>query len=361
VYGLGREYVRMGHNVRVVTMSYKGLPAVEQVDGMHVYRVKGPRLSKIKCTSIEMMPYLLGAFSMVRRLHKVKPFDVIHAHFIFPDGVIASRLGKRLGIPFVITAHGSDVPGYNPARFRILHRLLLPLWRRVVKRAEAVICPSSFLQELVKEKMPDADMLHVIPNGISRNKFSAGRRKKKVILMASRVLERKGFQHCLEALKGLDTVYKVHIVGDGPYLGQLKKQAQMQNLPVIFHGHLDNNSQELKILFETARIFVFTSSMENCPIVLLEAMLAGASIETSDGSGCAEAAGNTALLVPHGAADKIRKALLYYINNPGKAEIYGRKARSRVERKYTWEKVAPANISVLSKAVQAFGGKFTRP
>ena len=46
-----------------------------------------------------------------------KEYDILHAHFIFPDGILASLVSKYTGIPFVITTHGSDVPGYNPDRY----------------------------------------------------------------------------------------------------------------------------------------------------------------------------------------------------------------------------------------------------
>jgi len=53
--------------------------------------------------------------SVERCIKKQKiAFDLIHAHFIFPDGVLAFLLSRLTGLPYLITAHGSDVPGYNP-------------------------------------------------------------------------------------------------------------------------------------------------------------------------------------------------------------------------------------------------------
>jgi len=351
VHGLGREYVKMGHEVQVVTMSFKGLPKKEKVDGMVVHRVKGIRFKQSKCTFLEMIPYLFFAKRKVKQLHQNKALDVVHAHFIFPDGLLFSRIYKKIGVPFIITAHGSDVPGYNPGRFRLLHRLLLPIWKSVIRKTNAVICPSRTLKELIHKNIPLQEKLHVIPNGISLHKFRADRKKENVILLVSRLFKRKGVQYFLDAFKDIESGYTAHIVGDGPYLEILKKQALSIKQKVIFHGHLDNNSRTFKDLYETSRIFVFTSTMENFPIVLLEAMLAGAAIVTSDSTGCAESVGKTALLVPAENPEKIRAAIMTYILNPDKAASFGQKAKSRVDNNFSWEKVAMENIKILYAAI----------
>ncbi|MDW8146136.1 MAG: glycosyltransferase [Roseiflexaceae bacterium] len=53
-------------------------------------------------------------------------YDVVHAHFIVPTGILAAAVRRISGLPLVITAHGSDVPGYNPDRFTRGHRLDCP-------------------------------------------------------------------------------------------------------------------------------------------------------------------------------------------------------------------------------------------
>ncbi len=85
--------------------------------------------------------------------------------------------------------------------------------------------------------------------------------------------------------------------------------AKQLNVPAKFYGYVDNNSPELRELYETASIFVFTSESENFPIVLLEAMAAGAAIITTSGTGCAEVVGDAAILVPPRDPEAIRAAL----------------------------------------------------
>ena len=93
---------------------------------------------------------------------------------------------------------------------------------------------------------------------------------------------------------------------------------------------MDNDSQELRDLYETAPLFVFTSEAEKFPIVLLEAMIAGAAIITTSGTGCAEVVGDAALLVPPKDPNAIRAALDKLIADPDLVARLGVAARERV-------------------------------
>ena len=108
------QLVKLGNEVDIVTMGFRGLPAYEEVEGVNVYRLPSERKRKDICHTREMLPYVLSAFSHVKRLTATRKYDINHTHFIFPDGVLAWTLEHLSGLPYVITAHGSDVPGFNP-------------------------------------------------------------------------------------------------------------------------------------------------------------------------------------------------------------------------------------------------------
>ena len=77
-----------------------------------------------------MIPYvMLAPWHLIKRC-RAKRYIVNHTHFIFPGGIISYILKRFTGLPYLITAHGSDVPHYNPNRFRLLHQLLRPLYAR---------------------------------------------------------------------------------------------------------------------------------------------------------------------------------------------------------------------------------------
>jgi glycosyltransferase involved in cell wall biosynthesis len=247
VAGLSRELVASGHAVDLVTMSFRDCPREELVNGVRVHRVPCLRRAKHNCTTPEALSYVAGALPLIRRLLAKNHYDVMHAHFILPDGVLAWQVWRETGLPYVITAHGTDVPGYNQHRLRLAHRLVRPLWKRVVAGASRVISPSEILEQLVLAQAPGARKTRVIPNGLEVGEY-APRTHGSRILVVTRMLERKGVQYVLDALSEAPVEPEVHIVGDGPYLPELRRKAAALRSPARFWGWLDNRSPQLREL-----------------------------------------------------------------------------------------------------------------
>jgi glycosyltransferase involved in cell wall biosynthesis len=163
------------------------------------------------------------------------------------------------------------------------------------------------------------------------------------------MFERKGVQYLIDALEGFGSQYEVHIVGDGPYLKVLEGVIEEKNLEVELWGFLENQSQEIRDLYETSKIFVFTSEAENFPIVLLEAMAAGLAIITTDGTGCAEVVGDAALLVKPRDSAAIRRSLETLIASPDLVSELGAAARKRLTEKFGWAIVAEQYLSLYAR------------
>ena len=348
VDGLTRELINMGQKIDLVTMGFKDLPKFEQKGNLRLFRVKCIRLKSSICTWPEMVIYIFSALPVLLRLCRENDYYINHTHFIYPDGILAYLLKKIKKIAYIITAHGSDVPGYNPNRFKILHKLLVPVWRIITSNAEQLIIPSENLNQLVK-KVSTNNRTTIIPNGIDLNKFSPHEQRENRILVVSRMFERKGLQYFIQALSGFDCDLKVNVVGEGPYLKTLKNLAAELKSKVHFLGYLDNDSKELRELYETSKIFVFTSEAENFPIVLLEAMIAGLAIITTNDTGCAEVVGDGAILVNPKDSLALKEALLKLISNPDLCIQLGKIARKRAEKLFSWETVAKKHIHLYSK------------
>ncbi|MFC1809118.1 glycosyltransferase family 4 protein [Candidatus Omnitrophota bacterium] len=338
VGGLVNEFASKGYTIDVVTMRFRGLKKVEKRDNITIYRVPSVRIHESRCFAIEMVPYIFFAFLKCLSLTKKHKYMLNHTHFIFPDGLVSFLIKIIRKLPLVVTAHGSDVPGYNPNRFKLLHVLLLPFWKMIVRNIDCIACPSMIIQDLINKNVPFATT-RVVPNAIDIDKFCGDKPKDKKILIVTRMFKRKGVQYVLEALQGLEHDFEVNIVGDGPYLGALQKQATDLGNNVIFHGYMENTSEEFIDLYETSRIFVFPSEVENFPIVLLEAMGAGMAIITTKGTGCAEVVGDTGLLVEPRNVEEIRKNLAHLINNESYCKEIGQLARERFVENFSWSAV----------------------
>jgi glycosyltransferase involved in cell wall biosynthesis len=338
---LARQLVTRGHEIDVVTMRYRDLPREESPDGrLRVYRVASLRRRIEVCRTHEMLTYVFMGLRAALRLCRRNQYDVCHAHFILPTGLVAMALNRLTGLPYLLSAHGSDVPGYNPDRFNYQHLLTPRLIHNVARRSIGTVVPSEFMRHLVHSCAPEAT-IDVVPHGIDARKFVPATMKSRAILVVTRMLERKGVQYLLEALQGFDLQgFTVNLVGDGPYLKTLRSIAKRRQLSVKFWGWLDGDSRELRELYERSAIFVMPSEAESFGLVLLDAMCAGLAVITAHGCACEEVTGDTAILVPPRDAAAIRAALARLIGDPGLCAKLGQMARARAEQVFDWPALA---------------------
>jgi glycosyltransferase involved in cell wall biosynthesis len=338
---LARLLAIRGHEIDVVTMRYGNLPAVESpADKLRVHRVTSLRRQIEICQTHEMLTYVCMALPAVLRLARENRYDVCHTHFILPTGLVAMALNRLTGLPYFVSSHGSDVPGYNPDRFRYQHYLTPRLIRAVARRSNGIVVPSEFLRHLVHSCAPEAKIT-VIPHGIEVRKFSPAKIKSRAILVVTRMLERKGVQYLLEALQGFDLQgFSVNIVGDGPYLETLRSIAKRRHLDVKFWGWLNGDSRELRELYERSAVFVMTSEAESFGLVLLDAMSAGLAVITARGCACEEVTGDTAILVPARDPMAIRAALARLIEDQALCAKLGQMARARAQQMFDWSVLA---------------------
>jgi glycosyltransferase involved in cell wall biosynthesis len=345
VKGLAGSLVEMGHTVDLVTMGFGSLPSQQTVHGINVYRVECGRRSENRCSPMETLRYLSRAHRVVRSLLASNQYDLVHAHFILPDGLLAFRVCPPRNIPYIITAHGSDVPGYNiKPFFRVAHPLMKGFWRRVTAGAAAIISPSETLKNLIETAGAGARVT-VIPNGIAADRYLP-REKKPQILVATRFVERKGVQYLLKALAGGGVNWQAVIVGGGEYEKELLALNDRLGQPAKFVGWLDNESPEFRDLLEESAIYALPSDYENFPVCLLEAMAAGCAIVTTSGHGCEEVVGDCAELVTPGRIDaeacvrELRAALLRLTTDPARCAALGARARQRLDDNFTWDAIA---------------------
>jgi glycosyltransferase involved in cell wall biosynthesis len=262
---VNEELVRMGDEVTVLTSAMPGLPAVETVEGVVVHRTACIRRHRHYTTAAELLTTLLPTYQRGAQLIRAIKPDVIHTHFILPSGPLACALSGRYNVPYVLTAHGSDVPGYNPDRFGLMHRLLKPAWRRIVEDASSVTSPSRFLADMMRQQGCTVP-ISIVPNG-HRPHPGLGETRRNRVLVVARMFPRKGVQHFIDAVAGVDGDWEYVIAGDGPFRGQLEAQARSVAPNVQFVGFV--NRETLRSLYESSRILVFPSIQENFPMVLL--------------------------------------------------------------------------------------------
>ncbi len=343
---VNEELVRMGDEVTVLTSAMKGLPAEETVEGVVVHRTACVRRHRHYTTTAELLTTLLPTYLRGAQLIRAIKPDVIHAHFILPSGPLARALSARFNVPYVLTAHGSDVPGYNPDRFGLMHRMVKPAWRRIVEGAAAVTSPSRFLAGLMQQQGCAVPIV-IVPNG-HRPHPGLGETRRNRVLVVARMFPRKGIQHFIDAVAGLGRDWEFVIAGDGPFRDQLEARARSVAPNVRFVGFV--NRETLRSLYESSRVLVFPSIQENFPMVLLEAMDAGCAIVTTNAEGCAEVVGDAGLVVPKGEPQGIRAALATLMRDPELVRDLSARARQRAAS-LTWPNIVGRYREVLEAAI----------
>ena len=131
----------------------------------------------------------------------------------------------------------------------------------------------------------------------------------------------------------------------------LRRIARDNHVDVKFLGFIGNRTPEFRDMLESSEIFVFTSSSENFPVVLLEAMSAGLSIVTTNDTGCSEVVGDTAVKVPPMDAGAIGSALVKLMGDDQLRETLGKAARKRVEELFTQRSVADQYRQLYKRCV----------
>lgn len=289
-------------------------------------------------------------------------FEVIDAHYVYPDGVAAARLGAALGLPVVITARGSDLTqiAEAPGPRRAIQ------WAIGQASANVAVC-DDLRRRLLQLGAPPARTV-VLRNGVDLDAFRPRDRQAAraalgcdgfTLVSVGALIERKGHELSIEALCG-EPDWRLLIAGSGPLRGQLEALSRRLGVAdrVRFLGELPHH--ELPTLYSAADVMVLASSREGWANVLLEAMACGAPVAATDVNGTREvvaapAAGRLiARRTPAGVAQAVREL---------KTAPPGRGETRRYAERFSWDETARATRDLFA-AVARRGQGFepdTRP
>lgn len=298
----------------------------------------------------------LGARSTVQRLlDEGFDFDVIDAHYYYPDGVAAALLARHFKRPFTVTARGSDL--------NLLTRYAVPrrLMQWTARRAAASIGVSSALVDILRGWGVDASRLHVMRNGVDLERFTPlpqaemrqalGVSGSPVLIAVGNLVELKGHRLMIEALVDLQQTHpevQLLIVGNGPERASLEDHARALEVwsRVRFVGSVDNS--HLARWYSAADLLVQASSREGWANVLLEAMACGTPVVATDVGGCREiiahpdAGGLIEYRDARSIAHAVRQLLL---RRPDRALV------RRYAERFCWDATSQAQATLFARFV----------
>ena len=312
-----------------------------------------PRI-KEKKIRVFLVPFLF--VSLYFHLLKLLPrYDIVHAHWLIPQGIIQSFFKK----PYIVTGHGGDVLSLNKGLFRKLKV-------RCLKRAKKVTVVSEHLKNKVLELTPQIRP-EVISMGIDFSKF--GRQycvpnyfkqgNKQVVLFVGRLAEKKGVTYLIDAMQQIDAM--LVIVGDGPLKKELEQQGKHVDRiagwnKIKFLGAKAH--KDLQSIYASADIFVCPSvtaedgDQEGFGLVMLEAMASGLPVIASNSGGITQLIEHevNGLLCEEKNAEELALQMKRMLSDK---ELYNKISTNMntVIKEYDYEKISKKHIEIIENVL----------
>jgi len=296
-------------------------------------------------------------------------YDILHSHWILPQG-FAGMLAQALRpVPHVVTVHGGDV-------FGLRGRVMCTAKSVTLRSVNAVTTNSSVTQRAVLELAPELTNLHCIPFGVTisepdptqvalshRIRGSYRRGRGPLLLFVGRVVEEKGVTDLLEALgivlHELPDATAV-IVGDGQDRSNMEKQAVSLALSsrVIFTGWV--TPDQVGAYYAAADIFISASRqapdgwIEAQGLTVLEAMASKTPVVATNLGGVPDSVINeqTGLLVPERCPRQLAAAIRRLAAEPELAAAMSAHAYRWVQERFSRNMTAATFSKLFSGLLQ---------
>ncbi|HKW36434.1 MAG TPA: glycosyltransferase family 4 protein [Burkholderiales bacterium] len=324
-------------------------PREELRHGIQVLHPRYPLLPKIGMT---ISPLLLACAvtPFVERVLRSYPFDLIDAHYFYPDGVAAAMIGKRLGKPVVITARGTDV--------NLIPRYRLPraMIRWAARRASGMIAVARALKDdLVRIGVP-GERIEVLRNGVDLRLFRPVERdaarvrlgfSRVTLLSVGHLIPRKAHDLVIRALRSLPAMDLV-VIGDGPERGTLEALARDTAVAdrVRFVGSVSQD--ELRSYYGAADALILASSREGWANVLLESMACGTPVVASRAGGSPEvvSAPEAGVLMAERTPEAVVEGVeRLFARHPDRA------ATRRYAEQFSWEETTRGQLRLFESVI----------
>lgn len=277
-----------GHEVFVFTTGDKTYYDEKE----HIYRIKGVTLKRIYNYKL-VFPFSIKILKFIKNLN----LDVIHANTEYGVGLIGFNAAKRYKIPLVYTFHTMIEYYTYYITHGFLDNIAKDIVRKLIKKyvynSDETIVPSEATKKYFK-LINSRKYINVVPTGLSLDTFIknalAHKENKenlkktlqipsnfKVFLIIGRISKEKNFDETLAYINSFINKYnyekvKVLVVGDGPYLEELKKECDNLNMNqyVSFLGKVPH--EEVSKYYAISDVFINSSITETQGLTYLEAL-----------------------------------------------------------------------------------------
>ncbi len=319
--------------------------------------VSHPRYPSIPKIGMAPAPFLMAAATaaaMRRVIEDGYDFDLIDAHYFYPDGVAAVMLGKLLGKLVVVTARGSDINLI--ARYRVPAALI----RWAMRHTAGLVTVSRALKEALVALGVSAEKITVLRNGVDLELFHPVEREAErrrlgltgvTLISVANLVEGKGHDVVIRALARLPET-NLLVAGDGPQEHALRALAQGLGVAgrVRFLGGMAQ--EELRCYYTAADVLVLASAREGWPNVLLEAMACGTPVVATRVGGIPEilAPGGPGILVDERTPEAVAAAVRALC-----ADAPDRARTRRYAERFSWDETTQGQVRLIERLLREKG------
>lgn len=329
-------------------------PKQDVIDGIPVYYPRCLTMGNSGEKYLGGRLLAAAALPIARRLHKEKPFDIVHAHMLPRDGHAGMLVARALKIPFALTVHGTDIfhyfiPGKTP-------------WARnqmIAREADALMAVSNLLMSRVAPYRGEGKISRIVPNGVDLSLVpDVTDNVPRTVISVGTLKARKCMDRTLEAFAHLADEYpdaKLTIVGIGEMESQLKARIAQLGLGdrVEMTGGLPH--EQVIQRMAGSDLFVLPSWGEGYGIVYIEAMAAGCISVGAVGEGIEDTItdGENGFLVPAGDVDEIERVMRSVFENRDQYAALRAKGQ-RDAKQLTWARNAQTVEAIYLEAIDRF-------
>lgn len=300
----------------------------------------------------------LAAWRLVRR-HNI---EVVHAHWLLPQGLIAAALRFTTGraTAFVVTSHGADLYALNG-------RMLNALKRFVLRRASAATVVSKTMLDRLRGFGADIGKVSVLPMGVDlTERFTPDHsvpRSQGEMLFVGRLVEKKGLRYLIDAMPtvlGSTPYARLTIAGFGPEEAALKAQVKRLGLEsvITFLGAVQQ--MELPSLYRRAALFVApfvkadTGDQEGLPVALMEAVACGCPVVAGHVPGIDDLLGDltSELCVDARDPQALAARIVAGLNHPEAERARAQRVRDTASAHVDWTRIARGYTDLFREGVR---------
>lgn len=352
-----QRYIKNGHKVEVITLGTndKILQTKNSAPTIHTINIPNKKISFT--TVIQACLYIIFGLIIAIKIRKKFKYQVIHSHFILPTSVIAFVVSKFFNIPYIISAHGSDVPGHTKDKVVFLHKVLKPITKKIIKSSHTITFPSQALVEELNKNLGTFNNQVVINHGIDPHLYDGVnfRNKENIVLTVARLSKEKKLNTAINSFSNIDSKisegWKYIIVGDGTERDSLENLAKKSKNKILFTGWVNYLSKEYIELYKKSSIYLSTSMTEGFSMSLVEAMASKNAIISCSIPSTNSMLEEGAILINSQKPAEYTKALETLMTNKKQREELALITHKKTVT-YTWDNIITKYEQILNNAVK---------